>query len=128
MIYVDASVALATVFGEERRPAPAFWRERLIASELLRYEAWVTLGRRDAGRSHSEVLRGVLQLIGRVGMQSEVLERALDPFPVPVRALDALHLATADYLRRDIPELRVATYDRRLAAAARALRFEVVEP
>lgn len=128
MIYVDASVALSAVFGEERRPAAGFWKERLVSSELLRYESWVAVGRRSAHISHGELLRAALLSIGLIGMRADVLDRALEPFPQPLRALDALHLSTADYLRREIPELRVATYDRRLAAAARALRFDVVEP
>jgi predicted nucleic acid-binding protein len=57
-----------------------------------------------------------------------VLERALDPFPIPVRTLDALHLATAHYLAERRSSLTLATYDQRLAEAARHLGLEVIEP
>lgn len=50
-----------------------------------------------------------------------VLSRALEPFPRPVRTLDALHLASVDFLRQRQPALQLATYDARLADVASAL-------
>ena len=50
-----------------------------------------------------------------------VLERALEAFPVPVRTLDALHLATAEYLFRQRRRIELATYDGRMADAAKAM-------
>ena len=55
-----------------------------------------------------------------------ILGRALAPFPTAVRTLDALHLATMHYLRARGQTFRLATYDRRLAAAATALGFSLV--
>ena len=49
-----------------------------------------------------------------------MLARALDAFPIPVRTLDALHLASLDYLRRQGQVMELASYDRRMMAAARA--------
>jgi hypothetical protein len=54
-----------------------------------------------------------------------VLARALEPFPLPVRTLDALHLATVEFLRGRGETLELATCDDRLAAAARALSIPV---
>jgi predicted nucleic acid-binding protein len=128
VIYLDASVALAAVLDEDRRPSDAFWREPLVASALLRYEAWTALHARGLSRTHGPLVREVLQRVGPLEMTAEILERALEPFPVPLRTLDALHVATADFLRRDLPELRIATYDTRLARAAQAIGFEVITP
>ena len=50
-----------------------------------------------------------------------VLARALDPFPIPVRILDALHLASIEFLRQRQQQLELASYDERLIAGARAL-------
>ena len=50
-----------------------------------------------------------------------VLARALEPFPAPVRTLDALNLASAEFLRERQPAIRLATYDTRQAAAATAM-------
>jgi hypothetical protein len=60
-------------------------------------------------------------------MLPSVLERVLDPFPVPLRTLDALHLATAEYLHRTGHDLELASYDNRLIAAARALGIKVAD-
>jgi hypothetical protein len=55
-----------------------------------------------------------------------VLARALEPFPKPVRTLDALHLASADFLREQGQDVFVASYDKRFLAAASAMKFEAV--
>jgi hypothetical protein len=55
-----------------------------------------------------------------------VLARALGPFPVPVRTLDALHLASLRYLLDQGQKVALASYDRRLLAA-RALGIETIE-
>jgi hypothetical protein len=45
----------------------------------------------------------------------------LQPFPISVRTLDALHLATMDFLRVGGEPVELASYDSRLIAAARAI-------
>jgi hypothetical protein len=45
------------------------------------------------------------------------------PFPVPVRTLDALHLATMAFLRNHGQAIEPASCDARLLAAARALQI-----
>ena len=60
-----------------------------------------------------------------IEMRGPVLARALQPFPVTVRTLDALHLATMDSLRRHGRTLELASYDGRLLAAARALGIAI---
>jgi hypothetical protein len=56
-----------------------------------------------------------------------VLERALEPFSEPVRTLDALHLASIEFLRGRRLDLRLATYDRRMAAIAQAMALPLVQ-
>ena len=63
-------------------------------------------------------------LIGRLRLLEltpPVLARALRPFPAPVRSLDALHLATIEFIRGKGEPVELASYDNRLIAAARAL-------
>lgn len=50
-----------------------------------------------------------------------MLFRALDAFPVPVRTLDALHLASLEFLRAQGHDVVIAAYDRRPLDAADAL-------
>jgi len=56
-----------------------------------------------------------------------VLARALDPFPRPVRTLDALHLASIEYLRGAGQEVSLASYDARLILAVRSLSIPILE-
>jgi hypothetical protein len=42
--------------------------------------------------------------------------RALDPFPIPVRTLDALHLASIEFLRVRQQQVELESYDGRLVA------------
>ena len=65
-------------------------------------------------------------LIGRLALielDPAVLVRALEPFPAPVRTLDALHLASIEFLRSRRQTVELLSYDERLIAAARALRI-----
>jgi predicted nucleic acid-binding protein len=127
VIYLDSSVALATLLAEPRAPAPAFWRQPMVTSRLLAYEVAVrlnALGLAEPGRRAAERLASGLAL---VELTPPVLERALQPFPVLVRTLDALHLATMDHLRGHGQHLRLASYDRRVNAAARAMGFGLAE-
>jgi hypothetical protein len=50
-----------------------------------------------------------------------VLARALEPFPQPVRTLDALHLASLEFLRQRRLEPVLASYDQRMVEAADAM-------
>lgn len=58
-------------------------------------------------------------------LERPVLARALEPFPAPVRTLDAIHLASAVFLRDQGQDVTVATYDVRMGDAVRALGFEL---
>lgn len=121
MIYLDTSVALAQLLGEARRPREALWSQPLVASRLLEYELWNRLNARGLGSSHGELARQLVAMVALVELAPPVLARALEPFPVPVRTLDALHLSTLLFLRSQRQAVQLATYDERLAAAAAAL-------
>ncbi|MCA1732605.1 MAG: hypothetical protein LC732_03275, partial [Acidobacteria bacterium] len=55
----------------------------------------------------------------------EVLSRATEPFPAPVRTLDAIHLATIVFFRDRGLDLHLASYDRRLLNAATAMKIPI---
>ena len=121
MIYVDTSVALAHLFAEDRRPPSSFWTETLVSSRLLEYEIWTRLHARNATASRAEAAQEVIARISLLELAPPVLARALDPFPVSVRTLDALHLASCQFLRDRGQRVELASYDDRMANAARAL-------
>jgi predicted nucleic acid-binding protein len=70
-------------------------------------------------------LRATLLSVHTVELDAAACVRVFSPFPVPVRTLDALHLAAADHLRAQGVDVEIASYDERLRAAARALGFQV---
>lgn len=121
MIYIDSSVALAFLFAEDRAPPPSLWEAELVSSRLLEYEIWSRMNARPERRGRAGDAHALIAGIDLIDLTSTVLARALEPFPLPVRTLDALHLATIDYLRANEPTVELATYDSRLLAAARAL-------
>ena len=97
------------------------WAEELVASRLLQYELWNRLHARELTRSHGDIARLLLARVSWLELRPVVLERALQPFPTPVRTLDALHLASALLLHEHGKEVTVATYDSRMSEAARAV-------
>ena len=121
MIYVDTSVVLAHLFAEDRRPPSSFWTETLVSSRLLEYEIWTRLHAREATASRAEAAQEVIARISLLELAPLVLTRALDPFPVSVRTLDALHLASCQFLRDRGQRVELASYDHRMANAGRAL-------
>lgn len=124
MIYLDTSVVLAQILSEDRVPTDALWNETLVSSRLLEYETWHRLHAHGAATSHGNTARAVLAELAFLELSPIVLSRALEPFPVPVRTLDALHLASAEYLQRQGQRLQIATYDERLLNCARRLGIE----
>jgi hypothetical protein len=100
------------------------WDEILVPSRLLEYEVWNRCHFRGIGVSRSGDIRLLLDQIDMYEPDEGYLGRALLPFPIPVRTLDALHLATADHLRQFEPDISLASYDQRLLDAAAALGIE----
>lgn len=123
MIYLDSSVVLATLFAEDRRPIDAFWQQRLAASRLLVYEVWNRLNARQVPEAARADAHRILDALFLIQLTERALARALAPFPLNVKTLDGLHLASMESLRSDGHELKLATYDRRLAQAAEAMGF-----
>jgi predicted nucleic acid-binding protein len=128
MIYLDSSVVLARILKENRRPSDAFWDGQMVSSRLLEYEVWRRVHARGIAASQGEFVQEILNRVAFVELTPTVLERAREPFPAGIRTLDALHLASADYLRRLRQPVRIATYDKRMLAAAKSLDIPAFEP
>lgn len=127
MIYLDTSVALAHMLAEDRMPPAELWQQPLITSRLLEYELWIRLHARRLTASHGEAARELLARLAFVELTPTVLVRALEPFPISLRTLDALHLATVEFLRTNGQTVILATYDERLLVAARALDVPIYD-
>jgi uncharacterized protein len=123
MIYLDTSVALAHLLAEDRHPPDGLWTEVLVSSRLIEYELWTRLHARGLASTHGAAARTLLGHLAMIELSPSVLSRALEPFPAPVRTLDALHLASADFLRGQKQSVELATYDDRMLVAARKMGF-----
>jgi hypothetical protein len=120
-------VVLAQLLAEDRVPPERLWGEPLTASRLLEYEVWTRIHARRLGRSHGDAVRALIGRLALIELAPPVLLRALEPFPRPVRTLDALHLASIEFLRAEGQAPKLASYDARLVAAARALKIPIYD-
>jgi predicted nucleic acid-binding protein len=127
VIYLDTSVALAHLLAEDHRPPNRIWSETLITSRLLEYELYNRLHAKGLADSHAAAASAILERLAFLELSPPVLARALEPFPASVRTLDALHLASAEFLRSSGQSIQLATYDQRMLTAAKALGLPLVE-
>jgi uncharacterized protein len=126
--YVDAS-ALVKLFKAERetdafRGALSDWPVQ-VASELIRVEAICT-ARRLGGEEVLQRAWTALERINLVPVTPEIIELATDAHTPPLRAMDAIHLATAVTMREDLGVMFV--YDSDLHTAAEAQRLNPSAP
>lgn len=126
MIYVDTSVILAEILAEDLKPLSGFWdRPGIISSRLAQYESWVVIQQR--GRDyHVRALEQLLMRFQFIELNPRVLARALEPFPIFVRTLDAMHLSSALFLQHQNVPVTLAAFDQRLVKAAAELGIPVL--
>jgi predicted nucleic acid-binding protein len=127
MIYLDTSVVLAQLLADDRQPPETIWSQPLVSSRLLEYEVWTRLHARKLAESHGETARALLARLAFLELAVPVLARALEPWPLPVRTPDALHLASVAFLRGQGQAVLLASYDARQVAVARALGLELAD-
>jgi hypothetical protein len=60
-----------------------------------------------------------------IEMVGPVLARALQPFPVAARTLDAIHLSALEFVRAQKQNVQLASYDERLLSVARLLGISI---
>ena len=70
--------------------------------------------------------RRVLSRIDLVRVNDQVLGGAGVLVPIELRSLDAIHLATAGRIGRDLGE--IVTYDQKMAFAAQQMGYRVSSP
>ncbi len=137
-LYAESSAVVSWLLGE----SPGEVARRLLSSASDVFTSDLTLLECDrtihwaetVGRLHplyAEEARRRLESgaapwhVFRIGI--DIMERARRRFPrEPVRALDALHLATALRIGELRPDLRVLSFDRRIRANAAALGLGIM--
>ncbi len=126
--YIDAS-ALVKLFKAERetaafRAALGDWPVQ-VASELIRVEA-VCTARRLGDKRLLARANAAMERINLIPISPQIIELATAAYTPPLRAMDAIHLATALTMRGDLGAIFV--YDDDLHAAARTQQLNPLAP
>jgi len=124
----DASALLRILFPEPGPSLPLSPNERVVSSKVVEIETYRAVDReRLIGNLDDTVTaikrKELADLLARLDLASiddKVIERAKSAFAVNVRALDAIHVATAEVLSTegDGEPLELWTHDERQALAA----------
>lgn len=125
--YLDASAFVKLIRAEAESEALRTWlasHPERTSSALLRTE--VLRAVRIGDTSLLVRARDLLDAVILVPIDDNVLETAGLLDPAALRALDAIHLATARYLESDVDVL--VTYNRRMVEGAARLGLPVVSP
>jgi len=132
-LYLESSSAVAWFFGETTASEVIKGMDEaeiVVTSQLTIVEIERAIHRAVALRLIKEAsARRLRALLARelmkwitMALNDSVLARAAAAFPVePVRALDAIHLATALAFSESFPELKILAFDRRISENATAL-------
>lgn len=132
--YVDSSVLLRFILGQPEALTDLLEYDRITSSisevECLRAiesaRARELLGVEEAA-DRRRVAYLQLRRMRRLPVSVPVLRRAGEPYPLPVKSLDAIHLASALVVRdREARDLVFATHDRQLGRLAAVLDFSVI--
>jgi uncharacterized protein len=126
--YVDASAVLRIVFAEPGPSVPLTARDRVVSSQLVEVETARAidrerlLGHLDDTQTalKRRDLAATLAMLDLAPVDDAVIERAKGSFAINVRALDAIHVATAEVLaaEADGEPMEFWTHDERQATAA----------
>ncbi len=125
--YLDSSAIVKLVVSEAESDALIEYlraRPTRVSCGLARVE--VVRAARPNGVRAVRRAREVLERISVIQLDEALLGDAAEIASATLRSLDAIHLAAARQLGADLRA--VATYDRRMADAARALDLAVVAP
>jgi uncharacterized protein len=126
--YVDASAVLRILFSQSGSKVPLAANDRVVSSQLVEIESFRAVDRErllgnlndaeTAGKRKE--LADLLAMLDLAAIDAEVVDRAKSPFAVNVRALDAIHVATAEILAAEAEgePLEFWTHDDRQATAA----------
>jgi predicted nucleic acid-binding protein len=125
--YLDTSAFVKLIRVEAESAALRTWlvshRER-TSSALLRTEVLRAVRAREA--TDLAMARELLDAVILVPIDDTIIDAAGLLDPVSLRTLDAIHLATVQYLGPDVEVL--VSYDRRMIEAAGRLGLPVASP
>jgi len=129
-IYADTSALAKLLIAEPESSAVAelLALATVVTSELAAAEL-ACMARRRGLPDATPHIEAILEIAELLPLDAETLASAQSTATKPpLRALDALHLASARRLRSQVSGLAIACYDANLAAAALSAGFDVLAP
>jgi predicted nucleic acid-binding protein len=129
MIYLDSSAFFKLILPEPETDALRSWLAThsdlpIVSSAITRTEVPRAVGREDP-RALPRSFR-IIRRVGKVTLTDDLLELAASLEPATLRSLEAIHLASALTIKRDLKAF--IAYDKRLLAAARGSGLPTASP
>lgn len=129
MIYLDSSALVKLAVTEPESAALTEWLGHSanvirVSSPIVRVEVPRAVWRSDPGSLPQAYT--VVRRVRDIRLTADVLTRAAGARPVTLRALDAIHLASALTIGLDLTAF--VSYDKRLLAAAQEAGLATVSP
>ncbi len=133
--YVDSSVLLRFILGQPESLTGLLEVDLRVTSLIVEVECLRAI---ESARSRGQltveeaadrrrVAFAQLRRMRRLAVSLTVLRRAGESYPLPIKSLDAIHLASALLVRdREAPDLVFATHDQRLGQLAAVMDFPVI--
>ena len=129
MIYLDSSALVKLAIAEPESPGLLSWLTAQpnlvrVASSVIRVEVPRAVWRAEPSALPESYL--VLRRTTEIELTDEVLSKAASVRPVTLGAIDAIHLASALVVRRELTSF--VSYDKRLLAAAKEAGLPTASP
>ena len=133
--YIDSSVLLRFVLDQPQPLADILRFDGRVTSLVAEVECLRAVeSARSRGQLDGEeaadrrrIVHAQLRRMRRLPVSLPVIRRAGEAYPLPVRSLDAIHLASALMVRdREAPDLVFATHDRQLGRVAAVMGLPVI--
>ena len=129
MIYLDSSALVKLAIAEPESPGLLSWLTAQpnlvrVASSVIRVEVPRAVWRAEPSALPESYL--VLRRTTEIELTDEVLSKAARVRPVTLGAIDAIHLASALVVRRELTSF--VSYDKRLLAAAKEAGLPTASP
>ena len=133
--YIDSSVILRIILGEKNAIKLLDNLDEFVASEILKIECFRTFDRMQRVLSIAEdeiaaryaALHCAIRSLRIIKLTDAISQKACESFPVILKTLDAIHLASAIlWQQQEEVDILFLTHDERLAKGALAMGFKVL--
>ena len=133
--YIDSSVILRIILGEKNAIKLPDNLDEFVASEILKIECFRTFDRMQRVLSIAEdeiaaryaALHRAIRSLRIIKLTDTISQKACESFPVILKTLDAIHLASAIlWQQQEEADILFLTHDEQLAKGALAMGFKVL--